>query len=104
MANEATLLRRAVVTRTRGIYTPYDGGRADYNGQMHGTKTARMSRMPEEPQVESPEHQDDANIRHQPFQESVSKEQQIYTDDDGCHCHHVKRDNYPAAHFSFLVR
>jgi hypothetical protein len=60
--------------------------------------------MPEEPQVESSEHQDDANIRHQPFQESVSKEDEIYTDDDGCHRHHVQHDNDLRSHFQFDPR
>jgi hypothetical protein len=33
--------------------------------------------MPEESQVESSEHQDNANIRYQPFPESVSEEREI---------------------------
>jgi hypothetical protein len=33
--------------------------------------------MPEESQVESCEHQDNANIRYQPFPESVSEEREI---------------------------
>jgi hypothetical protein len=55
---------------------------------------------PEESQVESREHQDNANIHCQPFPESVSEEDEIYTDYDGCHRHHVKHDNYLSAHFS----
>jgi hypothetical protein len=38
--------------------------------------------MPEESEVESPEHQDNANIHGQPFPESVSEEREIYTDYD----------------------
>jgi hypothetical protein len=55
---------------------------------------------PEESKVESCEHQDDANIHCQPFPESVSEEQEIYTDYDGCHRHHVKHASYLSAHFS----
>src|SRR5579863_4790062 len=56
--------------------------------------------MPEESQVESCEHQDDANIHCQPFPESVSEEREIHSDYHGCHCHHVKRDSDLPAHFS----
>jgi hypothetical protein len=58
---------------------------------------------PEESQVESCEHQDNANIHCQPFPESVSEEHEIYTDYDGCHRHHVKHDNYLSAHFSLIL-
>jgi len=53
-----------------------------------------------ESQVESCEHQDNANIHCQPFPESVPEEHKIYTDYDGCHRHHVKHDSYLFAHFS----
>jgi hypothetical protein len=56
--------------------------------------------MPQESQVESSEHQDDSNIHCQPFPESVSEEQQIYTDYDGCHRQNVKHGSYLSAHFS----
>ena len=56
--------------------------------------------MPEESQVESSEHQDNANIHCQPFPEMVSEEREIYTDYDGYHRHHVKRDGDPSANFS----
>jgi hypothetical protein len=61
---------------------------------------------PEESQVESCEHQDNANIHHQPFPEpeSVSEEHEIYTDYNGCHRHHVKHDSYLSDHFSSLGR
>ncbi len=55
--------------------------------------------MPEESQIESYEHQDNANIRHQSFPELVSEEQEIYTDYDGGHRHHVKHYSYLPAHF-----
>jgi uncharacterized protein (DUF4415 family) len=55
--------------------------------------------MPEESEVEGGEDQDDANIRYQPFPESVSEEGEIYTDDDGCHHHRVQQASYSAAGF-----
>jgi hypothetical protein len=61
---------------------------------------ALCSWTPQESQVERCEHQDDSNIHCQPFQESVSEEHEIYTDDDACHRHNVKRDSYLSAHFS----
>jgi hypothetical protein len=57
----------------------------------------------EEPEVESCEHQDNANIHCQPFPELVSEEHDIYTDYDGCHRDHVKHDSYLSAHFRFLA-
>jgi len=48
----------------------------------------------EESQVESCEHQDNANIHCQPFPESVSEEHEIHTDYNGGHRHHVKHDSY----------
>jgi hypothetical protein len=60
---------------------------------------APCSWTPEESQVESCEHQDNANIHCQPFPESVSEEHEIYTDYDGCHRHHIKHDRYLFAHF-----
>src|SRR5579863_10584331 len=60
---------------------------------------APCSWTPEESQVESCEHQDNANIHCQPFPESVSEEREIHTDDYGGHCHHVKRDGDLLAHF-----
>ena len=54
----------------------------------------------EESQIESREHQDNANVRYQPFPESVSEERDIQTNNDCYHCHHVKRDSDLSAHFS----
>jgi hypothetical protein len=54
----------------------------------------------QESEVESYEHQDDTNIHGQPFPEPVSEEQDIYSDYDGYHRHHVKHDGYLSAHFS----
>jgi hypothetical protein len=64
---------------------------------------APCSWTPEESQVESCEHQDNANIHCQPFPESVSEEHEIYTDYDGCHRHHVKHDSYLSAHDTVLL-
>ena len=46
---------------------------------------APCSGTPEESEVESCEHQDNANIHTQPFPETISEEREIYTDYDGCH-------------------
>jgi hypothetical protein len=59
-----------------------------------------LSWTPEEPQVESCEHQNNANIHRQSFRDSVSEEHEIYTDYEGCHCHRVKHDSYLSAHSS----
>jgi hypothetical protein len=53
---------------------------------------APCSLAPQESQIERCEQQDNANVRCQPFPESVSEEREIYADYDGYHCHHVKRD------------
>jgi hypothetical protein len=67
-----------------------------------GNAIAPRSWTPEESQVESNEHQDNADIHCQPFpeSESVSEEHEIYTDYDGHHRHHVKHVSYLSAHFS----
>jgi hypothetical protein len=62
---------------------------------------APCSGTSEKSQVESCEHQDNANVDCQPFQESVFKKHEIYTDDDTCHRHHVKRDRKSPTQFSF---
>jgi hypothetical protein len=59
--------------------------------------------MPEEPQVKSCKHQDNANIHCQPFPESIPEEREIYTNYDGRHRYHVKRDSYLSAHFALLL-
>jgi hypothetical protein len=41
----------------------------------------------EESQVESHEDQDDANIHHQSFPESLPEEREVHDDDGGNHCH-----------------
>jgi hypothetical protein len=59
--------------------------------------------MLEKSQVESREHENDADIRYQPFPESVSEERQIQSDDNSDHRCHVKHD-YQFAHFDILRR
>jgi hypothetical protein len=59
---------------------------------------APYSWTPEESEIESREHQDNANIHRQPFPESVSEEQEIYTDYDGCHRDPVKHASCLSAH------
>jgi len=54
----------------------------------------------EESQIESREHQDNANVRYQPFPESVSEERDIQTNYDGYHCHDVNCDSDLFVHFS----
>jgi hypothetical protein len=49
------------------------------------SQSARFSRMPQEPEIESGEDQDDADIRDQPFPQSAAEERDIDTDDDGYH-------------------
>jgi hypothetical protein len=53
---------------------------------------------PEETQVESREHQDQADIHDQPFPEAIPEEQNIHANDDGGHYHHTKRDGWRSAH------
>jgi hypothetical protein len=59
-----------------------------------------MSWTIEESEVESSEHQDNANIHCQPFPESVSEEPDIYADYDGYHRRHVKHYSQLSVHFS----
>jgi hypothetical protein len=49
-------------------------------------------------QIESREHQDDADVHHQPFPEAVPEEQQIHTDDNDCQRGNVKRDGRGSLH------
>jgi hypothetical protein len=88
-------MRRDALTVDRKVGL---GSAHDPSEQKKGV--APCSWTPEESQVESCEHQDNANIHCQPFPESVSEEREIHTDYDGCHCHHVKRDSDLPAHFS----
>jgi hypothetical protein len=54
--------------------------------------------MPEESEVKGCEHQDNADVDHQPFPESVSEEHEIHADDQDYHRHQVKRGRYMPSH------
>ena len=56
--------------------------------------------MSQESEVECREHQNNANIHHQPFPELISEEREIHTDYNRSHCHNVKRETYVSDHFS----
>jgi hypothetical protein len=58
----------------------------------------RQSGPPEKPQVEGSEHQNNADIHHQPFPEPGPEERDIDTDDDGDHRRQVKHDSDLSAH------
>jgi hypothetical protein len=73
-----------------------------YEARSTGILLPWQSWTPDESQVESCEHRDNANIRYQPFPELVPEEHEIHTDYNGCHRHHVKHDSYLFAHFSTL--
>jgi hypothetical protein len=59
----------------------------------------RQSWAFEESQVEGREYQNDANIHHQPFPESVSEEHDIRPDDNGYHRGDVKHGSQLSRHF-----
>jgi hypothetical protein len=61
--------------------------------EQKGPLSLLASSTPEESQVESCEHQDNANVHYQPYPESVSEERKIHSAYDGCHCRYVKRDS-----------
>jgi hypothetical protein len=67
-------------------------------GSLSASRTA-TSWLPEESQVESCEHQDNADIHYQPLPEAISEEHEIHADDDGYHRRQVKYDGYLSAHF-----
>ena len=59
------------------------GRRIALVGQSRGSLTRADLRVPQEPEVEGHKHQDDADIRYQPFPESIPEEQQIHANDNG---------------------
>jgi hypothetical protein len=61
---------------------------------------APCSWRPEKSEIESSEHQENADIHCQPFPESVFEEHDIYTDYDGCHRYRIKHSSDLSAHFS----
>jgi hypothetical protein len=48
----------------------------------------------EESQIEGCKHQNDSDVHHQSFPEMVPEDQDIYSDDDGYHRHHVRDGNH----------
>jgi hypothetical protein len=61
--------------------------------------TAHSLRVLEKSQIEGGEHHDNADVRYQPFQESVPEEQQVYTNDNGNHHYSVKHAKHVPCHF-----
>lgn len=56
----------------------------------------------QEPQIEGREHQDHADVHHQPFPEPVPEEQDINADHDGDQREHVKHRDCLPSHLEFL--
>jgi hypothetical protein len=61
--------------------------------------SALRLRVLQKSQIEGREHQDNADVRHQPFQESMPEEQQIHTDDNEYQRRNVKHDGRDSCHF-----
>jgi hypothetical protein len=55
--------------------------------------------MPEESEVEGGEYQDDADVGDQALPKTISEEQDVDGDDDGCHYYHIKHASYSRAGF-----
>jgi hypothetical protein len=70
---------------------------------MRSRRRAPCSWTLQESQVESCEYQDNADIHGQSFPEPTPEEQEIYTDNDGCHQHDIKHDSYLPVHFGLGV-
>jgi 1,2-phenylacetyl-CoA epoxidase PaaB subunit len=52
----------------------------------------------EESQIKGSKHQDNADVHYQPFPESILKEQQVYTNDNGNQHRNVKHDRHVPRH------
>ncbi|MGF6413972.1 hypothetical protein [Paraburkholderia sp. MM5482-R1] len=57
-------------------------------------------RVVQKSQIEGCKHQDNADVRHQPFPEPVPEEQQIYANDNGYQHHNVKHDGHVPCHLN----
>jgi hypothetical protein len=57
----------------------------------------------QEPQIESPEHQDNSDVYYQPRPEVMPEEQDIHADHDGYQREHVKRDGCRSSHRFVLL-
>ena len=64
----------------------------------------RASWTPEKSQVESGEHQNNANIHHQPRPEMASEDYEIHADYAGRHRRHIKHGCYLSAHSTSPLR
>jgi hypothetical protein len=58
----------------------------------------------QEAQVEGREHQDDAEVNHQPLPQVVPEEQNIDANNDADHQDHVKHDGCLSSHTYFVPR
>lgn len=56
-----------------------------------------------ESQIEGRKHQDNTDVRHQPFPESIPKEEQIYTNYYGYQHANVEPDKHTFCHFSLML-
>jgi len=69
---------------------------------------AAALRLPDlqESQVEGYKHQDNTDVRHQPFPGpgSMPKEQYVYTNYKGYHQHNVQHDKHASCHFDHLSK
>ena len=61
------------------------------------------SAAPKEEQVNGSEHDDDGDIRGQPFPKPVSEEQEVDADDDDHHRQYVKHGSDTTAHLRSLL-
>jgi hypothetical protein len=101
-ASDRILAQRAADTSRTSANVRFTPKSGHWNLALRSAQQVRQhsSWRHEESQVESAEHQDNANIDYQSFPESVSEEREIYTDYNGCHRHHVKHYSYPSVHFT----
>jgi hypothetical protein len=97
--SDAASAARPAGARKSINYSPLIGS-AQLTKCSENGAVAPSSWTPEESEIESSEHQDNADVRCEPFPESVSKECEIHTDDHNYHCCHVKRDSELSTHSS----
>ena len=76
----------------------------DPAGRPSGAGPLNRSRAPEEPRIEGRKEQDDANVRHQPFPESVPEEEDVDADNDGDQRQNVDRHDGLPSHSPLVLR
>ena len=59
--------------------------------------------MPQEPQVNDPEYEDNCDVYYQPRPEVVPEEQDIHADHDAYHREHVEHDDCLSSHRFVLL-